>query len=128
MKIAQTIVALVFSFNLFSQSIGGLMVRTYTNTTNELSDNKLLDSTTVRIVHAEYAIDTTICFSATNNFKVLLKTGTYKLTCKAGDHTIEFQNVLISGDRLTFVDLLFEPKKPLNYFARRARKKEFYNY
>lgn len=111
-----------------AQSIGGLLVKSTTNLTNNLSDNKLIDSTIVRIVNIGLAIDTTICFSKTNNYRINLGTGKYNLTCIAGENSIELQDVIISGDRITLVELLFEPKAKLNFVERRKRKNLYYNF
>jgi hypothetical protein len=119
---------LFISFSLRAQSIGGLLVKSTTNLTNNLSDNKLTDSTIVRIVNIGLAIDTTICFSKTNNYRINLGTGKYNLTCIAGENSIELQDVIISGDRITLVELLFEPKAKLNFVERRKRKNLYYNF
>lgn len=119
---------LFISFSTKAQSIGGLLVKSNTNLTNNLSDNKLIDSTIVRIVNIGLAIDTTICFSKTNNYRINLRTGKYNLTCIAGENSIELQDVVISGDRITLVELLFEPKAKLNFVERRKRKKLYYNF
>jgi len=127
----KTIIIFFLLFSSFcsnAQSIGGLLVKSNINLTNNLSDNKQSDSTIVRIVHIGFKIDTTICFSKTNNFRINLKTGKYNLTCKAGENSIELPDVIISGDRLTFVELLFEPKVKLNFVERRKRKKLYYNF
>lgn len=126
MKVIFSILILILSNNVFSQSFGGLMVRTYTNSTNNLSDNKHSDSTRVRIVNIGLAIDTTVYFSTTNNFRIHLKAGKYNLTCISGENSIDLQEVIISSDRITFVNLLFEPKNKLSFFDRRERKKKFY--
>lgn len=118
---------LIFSHSSFGQTYGGLKVQLFKNETNDLNDNYQLDSTEVRIVNKRYSVDTTITFTSANNFKCLLRSGKYKLICSTNrEKDIVVEGVLISGDKITFIDLLIEPEADLNFFQKRKRKKKRY--
>lgn len=128
MKVITTALFVCAVLAVNAQLLGVLRVQSFTNGTNDLSDNEQEDSTLVRIIHDYYKLDTTIWFTSVNNFKALLEPSNYKLICSVGNREIEFQNVRIFDAKITFIDLLFEPEKKLNFFDRRKRKKLFYNY
>jgi hypothetical protein len=82
----------------------------------------------VRIRNKHYSIDTIIWISGDVKNRTPLKTGKYQITCTVNETSIELIDVLISGDQITFVDLLFEPDKKLNFLQSKKRKKLFDNY
>ncbi|MFY7861794.1 MAG: hypothetical protein ACOVP5_06155 [Chitinophagales bacterium] len=108
--------------------IGALSVTTFVNETNNLSDNVELDSTLVRIISKAHSMDTSLWIYAGAKNRIALHPGKYQLTCSAAGRKIELEDVLVTGDRITFVDLLFEPEKKLNYKERKKRRKRYYNY
>lgn len=126
---------LVFAFsicltlNLYSQTgLGVLIVRSYSNETNDLMDNVEIDSTLVQVINKHYSLDSTIWVYSGVDSRISLKPGDYKIICTASDKTIELVDVPINSDTITFLDLLFEPEKKLSFIQKKKRRKRFYNY
>lgn len=128
MKLILSILILNIFLPGHSQISGGLNVQSYSNTTNNLTDNIKSDSTFVQIINPKYGIDTSICFSEKNRFRIFLKPGNYRLICSLNSSVINLENVIISSDNITFVELLFEPNKELSFFEKRRRKKLYSNF
>lgn len=122
------IIAFLFTNNSFSQvSWGGLSVITFKNNTDKLADNFVVDTTYVKITNSQYSIDTTVTFIHSQNTKIILKDGKYNLALSyRNEEQIELTDVIISGDRISFVEVLIEPRKELSKRDIRNRKKKYY--
>ena len=125
------ILLLIFSHHSYSQiGLGALQVTTYKNETNNLNDNYSVDTTFVRIIKLQYSIDTNFTYVTGIRSRIALKPGKYKLVCSFNkDSEITIENVIISADKITFVELLIEPKIFLSKSQlRKRRKKNYANY
>lgn len=122
------IIAFLFTKISFSQvSWGGLSVITFKNNTDKLADNFVVDTTYVKITNSQYSIDTTVTFIHSQNTKIILKDGKYNLALSyRNEEQIELTDVIISGDRISFVEVLIEPRKELSKRDIRNRKKKYY--
>lgn len=124
---------LAFSFcltlNLHSQrGLGSLSVTAFTNETNDLIDNVEADSALVHIINKPYSMDSTVWVYKGVKNRISLRPGEYHIICTTSGKTIELFDVQISADRITFLDLLFEPDKKLSFVQKQKRRKRFYNY
>jgi len=122
------IIAFLFTKISFSQvSWGGLSVITFKNNTDKLADNFVVDTTYVKTTNSQYSIDTTVTFIHSQNTKIILKDGKYNLALSyRNEEQIELTDVIISGDRISFVEVLIEPRKELSKRDIRNRKKKYY--
>lgn len=98
--------------------LGSIRISAYSNPDNHLKNNVSLDS--VFLVVTNYKGDTII--SGQNALMCNLtscSTGNYILSASYGNFPpIEKYSFVISADRITFIDLLFEPKvKKRRYFV-----------
>ena len=117
------------TINLYSQkALGSLSVTTFTNETNDLIDNVEADSALVQIINKHYSLDSTVWVYKGVKNRISLRPGEYHIICTTSGKTIELFDVQISADRITFLDLLFEPDKKLNFVQKQKRRKRFYNY
>lgn len=125
-KIVITAMALI-SFTNYAQ-IASVAITSFVNETNNLSDNIELDSTWVHLTNENHSMDTSFWMHAGPKNRLQLHPGTYQITCTAAGRTIELENVIIKGDRITFIDLLIEPEKKLKFSEKRKRRKRYYNF
>lgn len=117
------------TLNVYSQrGLGSLSVTTFTNETNDLIDNVEADSALVQILNKHYSLDSTIWVYKGVKNRISLRPGEYHIICTTSGKTIELFNVPINADRITFLDLLFEPDKKISFVQKQKRRKRFYNY
>lgn len=119
----------LLSQHAYSQVNGALHLQSFENETNRLEDNQKIETSSVRIVNDVYSMDTTVLFTSEMNSRIALKPGNYTLTC-SNDRgtTVHIENVQISSDQITFVDLLFEPQNKMGFLQKRKRRKLYANY
>lgn len=117
------------TLNVYSQrGLGSLSVTTFTNETNDLIDNVEADSALVQILNKHYSLDSTVWVYKGVKNRISLRPGEYHIICTTSGKTIELFNVPINADRITFLDLLFEPDKKISFVQKQKRRKRFYNY
>ncbi len=110
-------------------SSGGLKISMYKNTNNNLKENILLDSILVNITNNQSKVDTSILNSINNSESfITMKSGKYNINFTIENEFFTLENILISGDRISFVDILIEPKSKLSFIEKRKRKKLYTNY
>lgn len=115
-------------FSIIIAQVGTLKVRSYSNSTNDISDNIEEDSTLIRIINNQFNIDTTILLTQSNSNVNNLKTGDYKLICTIRKEEVTLKAIRISSGKLTIIELLFEPNNKLGFFQKRKRKKLYANF
>ena len=122
-------ISLFLTLNLYSQrGLGALGVTAMMNETNDLMDNVELDSTLIQIINKKYSLDSTIWLNLGVKNRIPLKPGEYHIICTISGKSIELFDVPIRADKITFLDLLFEPDKKLSFIEKIKRRKRYYNY
>lgn len=127
-KTTLLIVAFLFANYCFSQNaLGALKVTTFKNDTDNLADNYIVDTSYVRITNSRYSTDTSVVFIQSQKTKINLKPGRYNLVLSYNnEEEIILNDVLISADKISFVEVLIEPKMALSRKDIRKRKKKYY--
>jgi hypothetical protein len=110
-KIILFVILVLLNFNVFSQSgFGVINVSAFSNDDNKIKNNIEITSLELLIIDAK-TNDTISNGIAELSKKFNVKPGDYFLIANTPDYSRIETNVNVSIDRITFIDLLFEPKK-----------------
>jgi hypothetical protein len=108
----------------YSQGLGFLSVKGFKNTTLNLEDNVQIDSVHVKIVNQSTGEGITHVYTIDRFNRPTLEAGEYTLTCSVdGEEDWMVEGVRISAEKITFVELLYEPEEKLTFFQKRKRKR-----
>jgi hypothetical protein len=123
------IVLLFFSNGTYAQNTPGILrVSAHQNSTGKLQDNWRLDTIYVQIITSGDTVNCLIPSTGDNRNMCKLSGGKYKLVCSIDGITeLIVEEVIISPDKITFVDILFEPHQELSKCAKRKRNKLYSN-
>lgn len=123
-KYTISLFSILFIFSCYAQDYGNLMVKAFKNTSLNLSDNFQLDTIRVRIINQMTLEEKTVIFTPDIQKRPLLTPGKYKLICSVhGENDRIVEDVIINTEKITFVELLYEPKQRLSCSQKRKRKK-----
>lgn len=128
-KITFILLFLFFPLLSFCQGLASFRITAFKNNTNQLEDNSQLDTVLVQITSKSIDYDTTVFFSKEKN-RFALPDGRFTILCSIdGEEEIRIENIPASSDKITFIEILFEPPKEYSKKEiKLRRKKQFANY
>lgn len=104
----------LFPFCFAQSGAGAIAVSACYNTDNNLHHNQPIEEVELLLVKTGSQRDTVLNGTVTAKIsdRKSLSPGTYVLTARYGTYApIVLKEVVISSDRITFIDLLFEPEQ-----------------
>jgi hypothetical protein len=123
-KYVVSLLSIMLMCSAYSQGLGFLSVKGFKNTTLNLEDNVQIDSVHVKIVNQSTGEGITHVYTIDRFNRPTLEAGEYTLTCSVdGEEDWMVEGVRISAEKITFVELLYEPEEKLTFFQKRKRKR-----
>ena len=130
MKIFFLFFLLFFNSTEHQRGVGTIRVAVFHNNDCNLSSNIQRDS--AEIIVNSSRLDNPIkytCLKSVHQDNPYLESGKYDVTyINPGGENIVINNVEVSAEMITFVDILIEPNCDLNFIQKKKRRKKYANF